>query len=365
MTFENSSFDESLIRQIRAVFTDCDLNNDGIIQKEEMEQVIGRHMDSPVEAQIVALFSHCFDEIKSLHNEGWFEKKDGITLGDLFVLEEVLNSEIVDSDKEHHKKLKQMASSIIKRTEDVWNLKPSLYGSSNSSEVSVRPIAVRRGNVGNCHFLAVLAAVAATRPQEISKMIERMDNGKYSISFPGAMGKSVVVSKPTIVELSLYGQLTRMGYWPCVMEKALRKFSLLLSGTNENSELTISFCLKVLTGQDSILIDLPNQVSPNLTKELGTAFAENKAMVVVSTNSDQDDSSGTLFRNLHPYTVMNFDGEHSKVTLRDPYGPHHRLLTGLKKELRPRAKMRDGIFSVSLEEFFSIFDSVYVEGKTG
>lgn len=345
---------QDIVRHLRIVFEECDLNHDGVIQKKEIEDLVKKHYKSPLEAQIVALFSHCFEDICALHKEGWFSRKNGITINDLFLLENLISNKAIDNLSYDHKKLKIVAQNILKRTDAIWKLNPRLYGSDQHPVTSIRAVAVRRGNVGNCYLLSCLAAVAHTKPKTIEKIISINADDSYRVTFPGKPDAPVRVSRPTIVELSLYGQLTRMGYWPCVIEKA---FHLLKEENDITTE--IPQCLKLVSGAQIKAISLESSDLDPMVNDLDTWATNKQAMVVVSKNKNTEKGSG--FYPLHPFTVMKVNQPLKRITLRDPYGPSHRAQKENSNSERPRAKKQDGIFSISIEELVKNFDSLYVE----
>ena len=351
---KEKDWSSDIVRHLRIVFEECDLNHDGVIQKKEIDDLVKKHYKSPLEAQIVALFSHCFDDICALHKEGWFSRKNGITINDLFLLENLISNKAIDNLSYDHKKLKIVAQNILKRTDAIWKLNPRLYGSDQHPVTSIRAVAVRRGNVGNCYLLSCLAAVANTNPKTIEKIISINADDSYRVTFPGKPEAPVRVSRPTIVELSLYGQLTRMGYWPCVIEKA---FHLLQEETDITAE--IPQCLELVTGSKIKAVTLKEGNLDPLVNDLDNWATNKQAMVVVSKNKSKAKDSS--FYPLHPFTVMKVNQPLKRITLRDPYGPSHRVHKESGSTERPRAKKQDGIFSISIEELAKNFDSLYVE----
>ncbi len=341
-----------VLRHLRAVFDELDFNHDGVIQKAELETVMKKQSANQPEAQIVAMLTHCYDDIQALHKESWFQRKNGITMGDLFLLEELLSQDALDDLSADKLKLARAARAILKRTGEVWKLNPKLYGSDGEAETSIRPIAVRRGNVGNCFFLTALAAVARVRPGLIATILTTNKDRSFSVRFPGIKSGGIRVERPSIVELSLYGQLTRMGYWPCVMERA---FQQVLDSENAASmDKNPGAPLSVLTGNAIIPIKLDANNAPRVENFLKDFMQSKRSMVMTIKTSTPDAPT-------HPFTVMGYEKERSRVTMRDPFGPGH---ISSARELyagQPPAKRKDGIFSLALDTVVEHFDTIFVE----
>ncbi|MBI1269396.1 hypothetical protein GC174_03090 [bacterium] len=352
---DENDWKEDVLRHLRGVFEELDINHDGVLQKEEVQEN-HRPTDgesSDIEAQVIALFSFCFEEIGKLNKESWFEKRNGITIGDLLVLEQLLREEDVDSLSLDRKRLKGAAEAIMKRTREIYRLNPALFGSDGEALTSVRPLAVRRGNMGDCHFLAVLAAMAAMEPEALASMIAVGEDRSYTVSFPGGIsgtGGGVRVKRPGVVELSLYGRLTRMGYWPMVLEKAVQSE---LEMTSLRKVVDPAFYLELLTGAPALIIDLAG-ITPDLISS--TLFEYRKRpMVAVS-------ASTSLAKGLnsdHAYSVIAVDSAAPstfRITLRDPFGPKHPAATS-------SGRLKDGMFSIDPAEFAGSFQKLFIAGS--
>lgn len=355
-----------VLRQLRVFFEEFDHNHDGVLQREELEALIEKRHATVSEAQIVAMLCHCFEAISALNKERWFERSDGITLCDLILLEQLLGGQEAIDSSDDKTRLKRTAFNVLKRTKDIWKLKPTLYGSDSEPETSIRPIAIRRGNLGDCFFLASLAALARTNPGAIASMIEVNKDDSYTVIFPGGKDTGVRVPKPNVVELSLYGQYTRMGYWPCVMEQA---YLMQLDGQEEN----IGQSLELLTGKTAQKEDL-NLIEPAALEGILESVAlSGRCVVVVSKGKSSDTTMDApppvvcenANKNSHPYTFLEWEKERGRVVLRDPYGPLHRLHSSgarVSSQKRP-SRQRDGIFSLDLKELISEYGSLYLEGS--
>lgn len=346
-----------VLRHLRGLFDELDFNHDGIVQKEELETVMKKQSVSQPEAQILAMLTHCFDDIRALHKESWFQKKNGITMGDMFILEELLLQDALEDVSADRMKLARAARAILKRTGEVWKLNPKLYGSDQEALTSIRPIAVRRGEVGNCFFLTALAAVARTKPEHIAEILKSNEDQSYTVNFPGLDSAGVRVERPSIVELSLYGQLTRMGYWPCVMERAFQQ--VIGDGGFGSIDKEPGAALKLLTGHSTIDLELSPDNAQEIEEHLNSFKEAGKAIVLTIDFAGATDGDSST----HPFTLMDYEPARCRVTLRDPFGPGHRSAARELYAGQPPAKRKDGIFSLSLGDVLKHFNRIFIEGS--
>jgi hypothetical protein len=256
-----------------------------------------------------------------------------------------------------------------------------LYGSQDAA-ASIKPQAVLQGGVNDCFFFAPLAAVASAAPNLIRDAIKANKDGSFDVTFPGAKDKPVHVPALTEHELSSYGRETAYGTWPAVMEKAfatyladnpearkrilghddpglLTKFlNWAFSSDSSDVQKTLDKgkvpeVLKLLTGYMPGGVPLQAGHSVDAAKSvLKDAFSGTKALpVVAGIEASNKDAQAFGLHNEHDYTVLGYkDGI---VTLRDPNG---------QTEISGRiGSVKDGIFTMKVEDFAKCFDEVVAD----
>jgi Calpain family cysteine protease len=82
----------------------------------------------------------------------------------------------------------------------------------------IRPQAVRQGALGSCYFHSVVAALAATDPQRISKMIRENSDGTYTVQF--ADGQQEIAYPEDIQYSRQSGYDLSDGLWVAVLFRA-------------------------------------------------------------------------------------------------------------------------------------------------
>lgn len=358
-------------------------HNQSLIEAEIDQAVIDTSLDTDL-AEIVAVLKADFKEITHLHKEGWFARRDAITLSDILVFEHILHEHTKDLDgsqsdimlaiqEEKHKTtdpkmLAEIASQIMERVRTIANVNHSLYGYSEDPLKSIKPEAIRQGMVGDCFFLAALASVAATNPQIIPRMIKTNEDSTYTITFPGLRNQPIKVAPPTVIELALYARLSACGIWPALLEKAygtyqaeFMKHPSLVAAENTAGAEHMSEAFQLLTGQNGKSLFLHNISHSHLSNILTKAFREKRA-VGASTyhNKHRTYTTDAGLPTNHAYSVIDWNEDFSRITLRNPWGSikqrEPELVGGKASD-----GSCDGIFTLDLLHFLLNFDFLYYE----
>lgn len=228
---------------------------------------------------------------------------------------------------------------------------PSLFG-PNGPQASD----INQGKIGDCWALSTLAAQATTDPASIQKMIQKNQNGSYTVNLPGG---AQTVSAPTPAELALGNSSQGHGIWANVMEKALGQYV----GQTEPNKASIeplaamgpsqaTVAMQALTGQPAARDALhATNGSPavNFHQEalkIQQALASGQS-VVASALKPSDGLPGH-----HAYTVASFDPHTHSVTIRNPWG---KMPTSGLKGIND---LGGGNFTMSVKDFFANYNSL-------
>ena len=374
---DSSSGQSEIVFTLREVFRTLDTNGDELLQECEIDRAISSCDHSDSSAQVVALLKICYEKLVRLSREGLLTQARGISMADMLVLESILSIESGAADQELESEIRKVASLMSQRTRTLSSHAPSLFGNSDPLK-SVKPLAVRQGIMGSPLFLASLASVAATNPLSIVRMIREEDDGRLTITFPGALGEPVTIEHPGLLELALYSQVTRYGSWPCVLEKAygallgLRKGSTkLIPQDNLIGVEHLYEVLDLLTGQLGQWQYLPDFSDEELAAAIGSLWDDGRACVAATIMSRDGYTADAGIPSQHPFSVIGWDADRRRVKLRNPWGPRGRgVLVGRRvlpssepenEDGKPLDGIRDGIFSMSLGRFRRNFSSIYLE----
>jgi Calpain family cysteine protease len=365
-----------------SAFEKLDRDHDKVLSSLDIDQaVIDPTIDSDL-GEIVAALKAEFGEIKALHKEAWFSRKNGITLADILLFEEALrshenhaagtidNAQAILHSKRHVTDpivLGELARDVMTRVDEAANSERCLYKSKDNPLESVRPEAIRQGIVGDCYFLGALASVAASNPQIIVRIIKDNCDNTFTVTFPGARDEPVTINAPTVVELALYARLTEWGIWPAVLEKAygayighLIKNAKLIPAENTAAAEHMSESLQLLTGQAGRFKLLTEVSHEALTATLTRALKEKRAIGAATKANKTQFTDDAGLPSSHAYSIIAWDPSLSRITLRNPWGPVRKsepeLIGG-----HPADGILDGVFTMDLLHFLLNFDVIYFE----
>jgi YD repeat-containing protein len=232
-------------------------------------------------------------------------------------------------------------SSSLTDARDVLNKANSkLYASDNAVE-SIKPDAIKQGEIGDCYFLASLASVAQKDPDSIKDMIRPNKDGTYTVTFPGDKDNPVTVNAPTEAEIALYAQGNQYGIWPAVIEKAFGKWKggTIVPQEGADGGGMMEDGVHILTDRSTVRIDTDDSML-----EWTLNYAQSHHVPLVA---DVKEGHGSGLPTDHAYSVLDYDGDKKIVTVRNPWGyrelrdEHGHALDGVD----------DGVFKVSLEDF--------------
>jgi hypothetical protein len=182
---------------------------------------------------------------------------------------------------------------------------------------------VEQARLGDCYFMAALQQLARKNPTAIKNMIQ--DNGPsrdgrhtYTVRFPGQGKQGIVVSEPTIYEVTAFGQDSQ-GLWTSVAEKAYRRLMGYNLQTVGNSA---AWGLELLTGKKSTSTLTWN---PDLTQALSSVNRNNIMATGATGNYDYKtvtDIRGNHLRIIgdHIYGIESYDAKNQTVTISNPWG---------------------------------------------
>jgi Calpain family cysteine protease len=226
----------------------------------------------------------------------------------------------------------------------------------------INPDAVQQGEVGDCYFLAAVAAVAKTNPDAIKNMIKDNSDGTYTVTFPGDAGHhQLKVNKPTEAEEALYNGGSKYGTWASVLEKAYGQLGKIHKDLGDDTTPAMGIKdggwsaqpLYVLTGHVANEKAVQNTSEKEMLAVLQDAFKNNKAVTVGSTDQKTGQVVPAGYDEHHEFTFMGLEKNANggwDVILRNPWG------TGTENT-------NNGVFKVPLKQLMDkdLFDSVTVD----
>lgn len=212
---------------------------------------------------------------------------------------------------------------------------PTVKGEGDAHAVD--PTDVKQGSIGDCYFVAQLAATARTDPDRIANLIKDNGDGTYTVTLhlkdPGTgrrTPKEIVVdsqfpqkgaAKPGDV-----GADGKPELWPMLIEKAFAKFSggyeLIRGKKTKDADV-----FAMLTGKSSSDLTPSSLSADALLTKLEAALKEGRAVSFGAKSSTDDafisemKAAGVVGN--HAYSLESVDRAGKTVNLRNPWGVQH------------------------------------------
>jgi hypothetical protein len=214
---------------------------------------------------------------------------------------------------------------------------PFVKGAGDADEVDIND--VQQGQVGDCYFVAVLAAIARVNPGFIKSMIKDNGDGTYTVTFHTKQGISGFFGSRSDQSVTVDSKFWTDGkgnpvyakkgdtdaggkpeLWVMIVEKAWAK--LQGSYTDINGGQVSDDAREAVTGKDVEYIDPTDLSDAELTKKIEAAWAAKRPVIFWSHG---DEKSKKLTKNGvvtdHEYALNACGG--GKFTLYNPWGYQH------------------------------------------
>jgi len=200
---------------LNPLFTQIDTNRNGFITTAELNAAMRNPNLSREQAMLVALLKEMSEQIAPLNDDGWFTGSQ-ISRTDLNRLIGMWRSHLNGTE---HPLIETAISNMQQYRSRLEISSRSLYANADNPLASTVPVAcLQPDHVGNCHFVAAMASLAAVNPQAIRDMIRDNNNGTYTVTFPHQT--PITVDAPTEAELAHYGTGGAHGIWSTILQMA-------------------------------------------------------------------------------------------------------------------------------------------------
>ena len=196
------------------------------------------------------------------------------------------------------------------------------------------PADVQQGNLGDCYFLASLAAVAKAKPSLVTGMITDKGGGTFEVRFykdTAWVGKTFETRTVTVTATFpkegddwIYAKPSGNKFWVMLIEKAWAKFK----GSYGSAEGGYAnAALEAITGQASSEYDVDDYDELALASIFTNLLSDGWALVAGSVHpffsggKKEAKAAGVIA--YHEYTIIGFDANAKTLELRNPWGFAH------------------------------------------
>lgn len=200
---------------------------------------------------------------------------------------------------------------------------------------AVDPSDVQQGYLGDCYFMALLAAIAEVRPQAIEQMVKPNDDGTFTVSFLGPDGTRVHQKveptfpsykwgEPAYAKFGERSEVYGKELWPMLIEKAWKQANGSWLGM-EGGKVDTKKHAMAMTGGAREDYPLPGKLTDGalfdrvsrhfLAKQPATAFSPK------ATDESKKKALKTGVITNHAYALWNVHPAGKTVDLYNPHGP--------------------------------------------
>ena len=207
---------------------------------------------------------------------------------------------------------------------------------------AIDPSDVNQGYLGDCYFMALLAAIAQVRPEAIEQMVKTNPDGTFTVSFFGPDGKLVHQrveptfpsydwGAPAYAEFGDVEAAYGKELWPMLIEKAwMQAHGHWLS--IEGGKVSTREHAIAMTGADSENYTLPGKLSDDaLFERLSRHHRAAQPVTIFSqkgTTKWKKKEEKTKVITNHAYALWRADSASKTVDLYNPHGPASTHLLG-------------------------------------
>lgn len=196
---------------------------------------------------------------------------------------------------------------------------------------------VNQGNLGDCYFMALLAAIAEVRPDALEQMVKPETDGSFTVSFYGPDGKKIQqkvwptfptdhMGDPAFAEPGDKDDVYGKELWPMLIEKAWMQ----VRGSWRNMEGGQSDPVQHaigMTGNVREIFNLPGSLSDNdLFDKLEKHFKAKQPITVFSPmdtdpkpRQKKATKAGVIIN--HAYALWHVNSDSKTIDLYNPHGP--------------------------------------------
>ena len=223
------------------------------------------------------------------------------------------------------------------------------------TQEKIDPFSIHQGTAGSCVFLSTAAGSTA---DTLKSLITPESESSYRVQF--ADGPSEVVNEPTLAERLYHSKGENMDRWPAILEIALAQ-RLMTEDSSRGRDydslrdaidgISPELAIKALTNKeidqrslDELTVNQTRVALGELMSREGPKICATRPTAASDFISVEDLHNGLMSG--HAYTLLNYDSESDKVTLRNPWG---------HKEWVHQQSEDDGIFEMPVRDFYSSF----------
>jgi len=325
-------------------FGNWDRNHDGVLDLKESRRLVEKPKIRGREAALAVLIH------RRLFQPGDPKHKDRLTRDELLAL---------TSDQAFLQEVNAYCSAAESIHRELF-----LPGDPNLSTF-------HQGYVGDCYFLAGVAAAVSRDPQTIRNMIH--PSGKMGFEVAFGDGQKIALEDITDAELLLGARVgEKQGIWLAILEKAYGelcyKHALHMKGKHLKGlgkvpldGLSVNIdgpdVISVFTGKEMEWRPIKKSFTPDQLHKRFVELTGGRRLIAVGT--EKDARVPPSISDSHAYAILGYDRKKRQVKIFNPWGNDFK--PDGKPGLAKGYQTEHGLFFMPLSEFQTVFSYVYYE----
>ena len=355
-----ASSGEAFASVVELNFSQWDINGDGVLSKDEIEDAATNPKIKGEAAAAVATLVHLTRNTKFVIpplTKKYLTEKPAKEPRNSEAAGEPVESDDSDSAKappfqrafhNYLRKIKQTSRELFPQGSPMFD-------------------AVHQGQLGDCPFVSTVGALVYRNPSAVKAMFA--ENGKGSTIVNFGDGQKLSIHNLTDVDIAMWSSAGTNGLWLTVLEKAYRR--KLVETKYPDSKLRPGIFDKF--GPSTLTIEIldgfrTENISLKDFKAGNAGLNSLRSKMIAALNAKKivkaDTSNSVKTRGItpdHAYAVLGFSKDTDAVQVWNPHGQefHPNGEEGLEHGYTTKR----GLFSVPLKEFVQIFDHVNIETR--
>ena len=361
---------ESVTRFAQVVqdhFAAWDLNHDGRLESQEIDQLMNRHGIRGEAAAALAAIKRC-ERAAPIAERTHFSIEVGQLTG-----ASGLEPSAAGDPAHGSRRPFNFEAQFRRHVKVLRTLVPRLFAGT-------RPDfhAMRQGPIGDCYFFSLTGYLAARRPQKIVRMIEPEPHGTFRVRFLD--GEVIAVSAPTQAEMLVNNSPGSLadGYWLCVLEKAVgkRMRATTKSQARRTAEATdamaaggdTTLIIKLYSGHKARAVKLrdPKEAARRMAElRLTIPSALSRAMLASVEMGREPPQGHARVPGLgygHAYAILGYSAKTDQVKIWNPWGQD--FIPMGPQGIEHGFATKHGVFLIPLATLYDQFSTVHLETTT-
>lgn len=347
---------------VREHFSRWDRNHDGVLSVEEVDRLL---VDPSVKEEAAAALA-------AIHHYQTSKKHKPGTMTEDYLTAAASGKEAPTERRDEGETVPHFRSLYATYLKHMKKVPREIFHTPDAPSLQ----GFHQGQIGDCYFLAVVAAAVARNPAGVKRMFQVHPDGSCELHFPD--GRRTHVARLTDAEIALGSTTGQQGLWLNVLEKGFgqvrKRHPASLPGHAPATDVIGSGggeteTIELLTGHKAEHLSFHHHAGSAAGEPELRTLALKVRSVVHLAHAERLLACCATGKTVkthgvpgnHAYSVLGLDPDGKSVIVRNPWGNqyHPKGDPGLENGY----PVKDGIFHVPVQDFVQIFGGITYETR--